>query len=88
MVVAQLVRASVCGTEGRGFESHLPPTQKKSLSRRDELFSFRPNLARLSEGVNEKNSSLAKQGKLFFWNGSTLPGVGEVSLQTSQSRGE
>ena len=24
--VAQLVRASVCGAEGRGFESHLPPT--------------------------------------------------------------
>ncbi len=23
--VAQLVRASVCGTEGRGFEPHLPP---------------------------------------------------------------
>lgn len=23
--VAQLVRASVCGTEGCGFESHLPP---------------------------------------------------------------
>ena len=25
VVVAQLVRASVCGTEGRGFEPHLPP---------------------------------------------------------------
>ena len=25
VVVAQLVRASVCGTEGRGFESHLLP---------------------------------------------------------------
>ena len=25
VVVAQLVRASVCGTEGRGFETHLPP---------------------------------------------------------------
>ena len=23
--VAQLVRVSVCGTEGRGFESRLPP---------------------------------------------------------------
>ena len=30
VVVAQLVRASVCGTEGRGFEPHLPP-QKKPL---------------------------------------------------------
>ena len=25
--VAQLVRASVCGTEGRGFESRLPPSK-------------------------------------------------------------
>ncbi len=23
--IAQLVRASVCGTEGRGFEPHYPP---------------------------------------------------------------
>ena len=28
VVVAQLVRASVCGTEGRGFESHHPPFKK------------------------------------------------------------
>ena len=28
VVVAQLVRASVCGTEGRGFESHHPPMKK------------------------------------------------------------
>ena len=28
VVVAQLVRASVCGTEGRGFEPHLPPKNK------------------------------------------------------------
>ena len=26
--VAQLVRALVCGTKGRGFESHLPPPKK------------------------------------------------------------
>lgn len=25
VVVAQLVRASDCGSEGRGFETHLPP---------------------------------------------------------------
>ena len=29
-VVAQLVRASVCGTEGRGFETRLPPILKRS----------------------------------------------------------
>ena len=28
VVVAQLVRASVCGTEGRRFESGLPPKIK------------------------------------------------------------
>ncbi len=28
-VVAQLVRASVCGTEGRGFETRLPPKVPK-----------------------------------------------------------
>lgn len=33
VVVAQLVRASVCGTEGRGFESHLPPKIKAPHSR-------------------------------------------------------
>ena len=31
VVLAQLVRASVCGTEGRGFEPHIPPiTGEKS----------------------------------------------------------
>jgi hypothetical protein len=28
VAIAQLVRASVCGTEGRGFESHWPPERK------------------------------------------------------------
>ena len=30
VVIAQLVRASVCGTEGRGFEPHSPPLKKES----------------------------------------------------------
>ena len=38
VVVAQLVRASDCGSEGRGFESHLPPI-KKGLVLQD-LFLF------------------------------------------------
>lgn len=29
VVVAQLVRASVCGAEGRGFETRLPPILKR-----------------------------------------------------------
>ncbi len=32
--VVQLVRTSDCGSEGRGFESHLPPKQKR-LTRRN-----------------------------------------------------
>ena len=32
VVVAQLVRASVCGTESRGFEPHLPPKIKKAFA--------------------------------------------------------
>ena len=37
VIVAQLVRASVCGTEGRGFESRLSPKMTKLL-RNKELF--------------------------------------------------
>ena len=29
--VAQLVRVPDCGSEGRGFESHLPPKQENNL---------------------------------------------------------
>lgn len=31
VVLAQLVRASVCGTEGRGFEPHIPPQFLKAV---------------------------------------------------------
>jgi hypothetical protein len=31
VVLAQLVRASVCGTEGRGFEPHIPPFMGQGL---------------------------------------------------------
>ena len=37
-MLAQLVRASVCGTEGRGFESHTSPIQV--LKSRVERFDF------------------------------------------------
>ena len=38
VIVAQLVRASVCGTEGRGFEPHHSPFQ--NLFRNGEVFLF------------------------------------------------
>ena len=31
VAVVQLVRASDCGSECRGFESHLPPMQKEEI---------------------------------------------------------
>ena len=37
VVVAQLVRASVCGTEGRGFEPHLLP-KIQGLFKPDKIF--------------------------------------------------
>lgn len=37
--VAQLVRVSVCGTEGRRFEPGLPP-KKQSLVNFDKAFLF------------------------------------------------
>ena len=37
VVVAQLVRASVCGTEGRRFETDLPPI-KKGIQEVESLF--------------------------------------------------
>ena len=39
--VAQSVRVTDCGSEGRGFESHLPPEQRsKEMSRIRHLFVF------------------------------------------------
>ena len=47
VVVAQLVRALVCGAGCRGFESHLPPIEMKS-SEQSELFLWNKfNQARL-----------------------------------------
>ena len=36
--IAQLVSASDCGSEGRGFESHYPPQKKEALHK--ECFFF------------------------------------------------
>ena len=41
VVLAQLVRASVCGTEGRGFEPHIPPQVLKAVLKRAAFFVYR-----------------------------------------------
>ncbi len=38
VVVAQLVRALVCGTKGRRFESGLPPKKVKAFQEIERLF--------------------------------------------------
>ena len=40
VVVAQLVRASDCGSEGRGFESHHPPENLKGTINTGSFFIF------------------------------------------------
>jgi hypothetical protein len=55
VVVAQLVRASVCGTEGRGFEPRLPPKRQKPR-RNSGLFLWN----------KVKDKKALKQFKAFF----------------------
>ena len=38
--LAQLVSASGCGPEGRGFESHISPQKKLHLACKMEFFSY------------------------------------------------
>ena len=46
--VAQLVRASDCGSEGRGFEPHLPPKILNALGH----FYFKMNINKKVEFTN------------------------------------
>ena len=51
--VAQLVRVSVCGTEGRGFEPRLPPQNGKGLVRtRPFCFSTNDLLTRIASSCS------------------------------------
>ena len=40
VAVVQLVRASDCGTECRGFESHLPPNKERKFNNEFPLFVY------------------------------------------------
>ena len=48
VAVVQLVRASDCGSECRGFESHLPPIRSSSS---ELLFLFPPIIPRTAEHI-------------------------------------
>lgn len=55
MIVAQLVRASDCGSEGRGFETHHSP--KKSILILDAFIYFMDVLEILRFGDAVQNQS-------------------------------
>ena len=63
VVVVQLVRASDCGSECRGFESHQPP--KKAGTMRIVPAILFP-LRKLACRQREKNGSLAKIGGILL----------------------
>ena len=47
--LAQLVRASDCGSEGRGFETHISPLKIKDSSFEESFIFYLIGLARLRE---------------------------------------
>ena len=47
VVLAQLVRASDCGSEGRGFEPHIPPQRENLIKIRLRAYFFMSTLYEL-----------------------------------------
>ena len=66
--VVQLVRMSDCGSEGRGFESHLPP-EKIRLPRQNGMaalfFNERQKLAFVSELKNKAATPAERREAAF-----------------------
>lgn len=62
VVLAQLVRASVCGTEGRGFEPHIPPQVLRSSLKR-LLFLF-AGISETQKGHNVLQPQMPKVGSI------------------------
>ena len=60
VVVAQLVRALVCGAGGRGFESIIHPKEKSS-EHSEDFFSF----IRWNYGIKSARNS--SNGNEFSW---------------------
>lgn len=67
VVLAQLVRASDCGSEGRGFEPHIPPKGKNLIKIRLRAYFFMPTLYELiqSEYKTEYISEYTKLKELM-----------------------
>ena len=69
--VVQLVRMSDCGSEGRGFESHLPPEKKRLPSHNGGaalFFNERQKPAFVSELKNKgANPAERREAAFSFW---------------------
>lgn len=62
--VAQLVRAPVCGTGGRGFESHYPPHMFEWVgSSVEEHLTFNPRV----EGSSPSRPTRSLAGEALFF---------------------
>ena len=56
VVLAQLVRASDCGSEGRGFEPHIPPQRGNLIKIRLRAYFFMSTLYELIQKASIKPS--------------------------------
>ncbi len=79
--VAQLVRVTDCGSEGRGFEPHLPPLEGLAIQSRDFFFIFRS----IASGRNHTSAALKTPRRYLFSTASPL-GVKRQYINTVFSR--
>ena len=65
VAVVQLVRASDCGSECRGFESHLPPNRESNFKRGLTLFFISALRNPLHHSTNSKSNIIITQLQHF-----------------------
>ena len=83
--VAQLVRASVCGTEGRGFESRLPPFYIYMSWFKASSFDW-INITNLSSLDDLINSSF--ENKVLLFKHSTRCSISSLAKSRIESAGD
>ena len=74
--VAQLVNASVCGTEDRGFESHLPPQLNIGLQPSGKASDFDSDMRQFeSSQPSQKTTEFEENSVVFLF---SFFGVGTI----------
>ena len=87
--VAQLVRASVCGTEGRGFESRLPPKFSEFFMGWFSSSSTKFNWSLLSDDNTLKDLiKLSFSKKVLIFKHSTRCSISNMSKNRLENIGE